>query len=88
MHEFHLMAGLMRKIESIAREHHTKKVTRIKVKLGAFSHISPEHFREHFTFASRGTLAEGSVLEIEACNDPEDPHAQEILLENVEVEAD
>jgi hydrogenase nickel incorporation protein HypA/HybF len=85
MHESSLMADLMRKIETIARQDGAKKVLGVTVKLGALSHMSPDHFREHFALASRGTIAEGAGLKIEVLNDLNDSHAQEILLESVEV---
>ena len=86
MHEASLMAGLMRQVESIARAQHAKKIVGVKIKLGALSHMSPEHFRGHFDVASRGTLAEGAGLSIEVLPDFNDPHAQEILLDSIEVE--
>jgi Zn finger protein HypA/HybF involved in hydrogenase expression len=33
-------------------------VTRISVRLGVLSHFTPQHVREHFEDASRGTIAE------------------------------
>lgn len=86
MHEFSLMADLLRKIESIAAGEGASKVRRVSVKLGALSHISPEHFREHFEEGTRGTLAEGADLDIETLTDIHDPQAQEILLSSLEVE--
>lgn len=86
MHEYSLMADLMRKIESIASQQQVKKVIGVKVKLGALSHISPDHFREHFTHASHQTVAEGAQLIVEVLPDINDPHAQDILLDSVEVE--
>ncbi len=87
MHEFSLINDLMRKIESITREHGGRKIVSIKVSLGALSHISPEHFREHFIQAAAGTVAAGARLEIEQHKDESDPRAQDILLESVEVES-
>jgi hydrogenase nickel incorporation protein HypA/HybF len=86
MHEASLMADLMRKIEAVARQDGAKKVLGVSVKLGALSHMSPAHFREHFAVASQGTLAQGAQLKIEVLENINDPHAQEILLESVEVE--
>ena len=65
MHEFSLMADLLRKIESVAQQQSAIKVSSVKVRLGALCHISPEHFRDHFMMASRGTVAEGADLAIE-----------------------
>jgi hydrogenase nickel incorporation protein HypA/HybF len=60
-------------------------VTSISVRLGALSHMSPEHFREHWEHAAVGTVAEGAEIAIEAASDPADPHAEEILLQSVTV---
>ena len=85
MHEASLMNDLMRKIESSAREQNARKVLGISIKLGALSHMSAGHFREHFSVASQGTLAEGAELKIETLRDLSDPRAQDILLESVEI---
>ena len=86
MHETSLMNDLMRKVEAILSEHHAKRVLSIKVRLGALSHFSPEHFREHFEIAARRTSAEHASLEIELASDTHDPHAQDVMIESIEVE--
>lgn len=85
MHEFSLLKDLLGKIKAIAEENTSEKVIGVKVKLGALAHISPEHFREHFNHAVVGTLAEDAKLEIETLTDMSDPHAQEIILDSVEL---
>ena len=85
MHEFSLLKDLLGKIKAIAEENASDKVIGVKVKLGALAHISPEHFREHFNHAVVGTLAEGAKLEIETLTDMSDPHAQEVILDSVEL---
>lgn len=87
MHEFSLMADLMRKIESVAHQEHAARVAGVKVRLGALCHISPEHFREHFVTASHRTLADGATLEIEVATDPADPRAQDVYLESLTLES-
>lgn len=86
MHEFSLIADLIRKIQSIAREHGAEKIIGVKVKLGALSHTSPEHFREHFTRLSQGTMAEGARIDIEVLTDQTDLYAQTVILDAIEVE--
>jgi hydrogenase nickel incorporation protein HypA/HybF len=81
-----LMADLMRKIERLAREQDAGRVVGLKVVLGALSHFSPAHFREHFEHASRGTVAQGARLVIEAGTDVTDSRAQDVWLDSVEVE--
>lgn len=86
MHEHSLVAGLIGKIESIAHEHGGKKVTGVRVRLGALSQMSGSHFRGHFNDAAQGTAAEGADLEIEEMTDVSSPDAQDIILESVELE--
>lgn len=86
MHEFSLIADLITKIKGIARLERAKKVTGVKVRLGALSHISADHFREHFVHETGGTIAEGATLSVSESDDINDPEAQQIILESVEVE--
>jgi hydrogenase nickel incorporation protein HypA/HybF len=86
MHELSLMTDLMRKIDSVARQQEATRVSSVKVRLGALCHISPEHFRDHFIRASRGTLAEGADLALEVTSDTADPHAQDVYLESLTVD--
>jgi hydrogenase nickel incorporation protein HypA/HybF len=86
MHEFKLIHNVMRKIDEVVREQQGTRATAVKVKLGEQAHISPEHFREHFVDAARGTVAEGAMLEIETIDDWSDPLVHDIVLEELEVE--
>jgi len=86
MHEMSLIHDLMRKIETIAREQNATKVVGVKVRLGALAHISADHFREHFEEEAKGTIADGARLDVELLTDENDPQAQDIMLDSVEVE--
>jgi hydrogenase nickel incorporation protein HypA/HybF len=86
VHEMSLLADLMRKIEAVAAAHGATRVARVTIRLGALAHVSPAHLRGHFVRAAAGGVAEGAELEIVDVQDPRDPHAQEIVLESVEVE--
>ena len=86
MHEMSLMRDLLNRIKTISEKENATRVLSVSVKLGALSHISPDHFREHFVEESQGTIAEGARLEIEASSDVHDPQAQDILLKDVEIE--
>ena len=87
MHEFSLIADLMKKIYVIAHRENAERIVSVRVQLGALSHISPDHFRRHFVIAAHGTPANGARLEIEVSSDVSDTNAQDILLKSVEVEA-
>ena len=63
MHERALMHDVMRKIEEVAAAGGAARVDpRRRCASGALSHFTPEHFREHFADAARGTLAEGAEV--------------------------
>jgi hydrogenase nickel incorporation protein HypA/HybF len=87
MHEYSLMADLLRKIQQLAEQAQANKVTSVKVKLGALSHITPDHFREHFEAAIVGTVAEGATLDVEQSHERHDPNAQDILLQSIDIAA-
>ncbi len=63
MHEKALMDDVMAKILEVADAEGGGRVKRVRVHLGALSHFTPEHFREHFDDAARGTAAEGAEVE-------------------------
>jgi hydrogenase nickel incorporation protein HypA/HybF len=86
VHERKLMDDLMGKIESEARHAGATRVTAVRVRLGALSHFTEAHFREHFEDASRGTVAEGAEVEAELRTDPTEPEAQGVVLKSIEVE--
>lgn len=85
MHEQSLMDDLMNKILSLAEKENAAKVTKISVKLGALSHLSPQHFKEHFDIAAKGTIAENAILDTEEDHNLDDPDAQSILLKSIDV---
>ncbi len=86
MHERAVMEDLVRKLEATARDEGALRVTRVEVRLGALSHFTPAHFREHFEDAARGTLAEGAAVGAELRTDTTAPDAQGVVLESVELE--
>ena len=86
MHERALMLDVIRKIEEVARDGGAGRVTRVGVRLGALSHFTPEHFREHFEEASRGTIAEGAAVDAVVDGGIADERARDVVIESVEVE--
>ncbi|HTW11673.1 MAG TPA: hydrogenase/urease maturation nickel metallochaperone HypA [Solirubrobacteraceae bacterium] len=86
MHERALMADVTRKIEQTALEAGGGRVTRVVVVLGALSHFTAEHFREHFADATSGTVAEGAEVIATVDDDLSAPHAGDVVLESVELE--
>jgi len=86
MHETALVRDVVRRMVELAQSAGARRVPRAKLWLGALSHLSAEHCREHFAVEARDTVAAGAVLEIEMSDDPDNPHAQEVRLESVDLE--
>ncbi len=85
MHEQSVMNHLMNKILMLAEKEKATQVTKVSVKLGALSHMSCEHFKEHFDIAAKGTIAENAQIDAEESNDIHDPDAQAVLLKSIDV---
>ena len=85
MHEKFVIDDLMQKIIEKAQLANAVKVSKISVWLGALSHMSPSHFKEHFQMAALGTIAENAQIDIETSDDIQDPHANRILLRSIEI---
>ena len=85
MHERALMDDLVRKVLAVAESERAERVVRIRVRLGALSHFTPEHFVEHWADASRGTLAEGAEVDATMDEALDGAAAQGVVLESVEV---
>jgi hydrogenase nickel incorporation protein HypA/HybF len=86
MHEQALMLDLVGRIDELAAAEEATAVTRIEVRLGALSHFTPEHFREHFEDAARGTRAEGAEVEATISHDTSAVDAAGVVLETIELE--
>lgn len=86
MHEASLTASLLGRAVAQARAAGAVRIVGLTVRLGALSHLSPEHFRDHFRDAARGTLAEGATLDTIVDTDIRADGAADIRLEAIEVE--
>jgi len=86
LHERAVMATVVGRILELADREHASAVTHVRVRLGALSHFSPDHFREHFEDAARGTIAEGAGVEAVVSSDTTSGDADAVVLESVEVE--
>jgi len=85
VHERALMDDLVRKVVAVADAERATRVVRIRVRLGVLSHFTPEHFREHWVDATRGTLAEGAQVDATLDSELTGDAAQGVVLESVEV---
>ena len=79
------MDDLVAKVVAVAEAEGATSVARIRVRLGALSHFTPEHFVEHWQDASRDTVAEGAQVDATMDDDLAGEAAQGVVLESVEV---
>lgn len=86
MHEHALINDLFRTLDRLAKQHKSTQIKRVSVWMGAFCHISPEHFREHFAHQSLHSVAEGARLDLTVSDDIHDANAQQILLTSVDMD--
>jgi hydrogenase nickel incorporation protein HypA/HybF len=86
VHERGLMRDVIRRVEDVAAAEGSARVTRIAVRLGALSHFTADHFREHFEDAARGTVAESAIVDAVVEDDVANACAREVLLESIELE--
>ena len=85
MHEMALMRDLVRKINEVAAREKSPRVVKITVWLGALSHLTQEHFLDHFRDDAKNTPASGAAVEFEISRDQNDPKARDVVLKSVEV---
>ena len=81
MHERALMRDLLDRVAAAASAEGAARVTRVVVRVGPLSHLTPEHFRGHFVDAARGTVADGAAVDVSA-----DGTGADVLLVSVELE--
>lgn len=86
MHEQSLIDALMRQLDEVAAREGAARITAVRVWCGALSHFTPQHFREHFERAARGSVAEGATVSVEISEDVLHPEAAGVRVESVEVE--
>ncbi|HXY47322.1 MAG TPA: hydrogenase maturation nickel metallochaperone HypA [Thermoplasmata archaeon] len=85
MHEEAMVRDLVRKVEEVARSEGGIRVTRVRLWVGALSHLTARGLRDRWPVATRQTAAEGSDLDLTVSSDPRDPRSTDIVLESVDV---
>lgn len=85
MHEEAQLRDLIRKAEEVARQEHAARVTRVRIWVGARSHLAGPELTAHWAHAVEGTLLEGAEAEVEVSPDRSDPNAERIRLRSLDV---
>lgn len=86
MHEEALLKDLRRKLEELGRRESVDRITGVRLWVGALAHVPEETLRRRWAETVRGTVAEGSRLEVETSDDLADPRAAGIVLLQIDVD--
>lgn len=87
MHEEAMLKDVVRKAEEVARREKAARVTRVRLWVGARSHLAGPELRERWEHAVTGTTLSGSHVEIETSSDGTDPNAESVILRSVDVDS-
>ena len=64
MHETHMIEPIIKGIEEHAKREGGKKISKVHLKIGIYTGIKEESFKETFNVLAKGTLLEGAVLKL------------------------
>ncbi|MCD5397584.1 hydrogenase maturation nickel metallochaperone HypA [candidate division NPL-UPA2 bacterium] len=64
MHESHLIEPLIQGIAEQAKKEGGRRVSRVRLKVGEFTGVKKDSFRETFSLLSKGTILNDAKLEI------------------------
>ena len=62
MHELAITEGIIETAVPAALKGGAKKILKVNLKIGELSGVFPEYIQENFDLLSKGTIAEGAVL--------------------------
>ena len=65
MHELAITQSILDISRKAAEEHGAKRIKRVLIKLGQYSGVVPQCIQYYFDVISKGTVAEGAVLDIQ-----------------------
>ena len=87
MHEAGLMRGLIRQLETLARQNHSERIVGVKLRVRDSGAYAATHFEEHFVAASLGTVAEGASVDVQLVADERHLGDPQITIVSIEVPA-
>lgn len=87
MHEEAMLRDLVRKGEEVARRERASRVTRVRLWVGARSHLAGPELKGRWADAVAHTALAGSEIDIETSRDGDDPNAERVMLRSVDVES-
>ncbi len=86
MHEALLFRDLRQKLVELASDHPQERIVRVRVRLGALSHVDPPALHGAWREIVQGTPVEGAALITQDTLDLSSPDADRVVLESVDLE--
>jgi hydrogenase nickel incorporation protein HypA/HybF len=86
MHEEALLREIREKIVEVAKANGAKRVTKVRLWIGALSEIPGDHMKEEWPRTVDGTIAEGATLDVESSKDIHDPRASDIIVTSLDID--
>lgn len=87
MHDRKIAQDLVRTAGVAALERGASRVSAMRLRIGAHSHIDPEALRGQVEWWSHGTIVEGALVMVErAGSDVGDRHSEDVRLVSIDVE--
>lgn len=86
MHEEAMLHDVVRKAEEVARREGAARVTRVRLWVGARSHLAGPELTERWAHAVAGTSLAGAEVQVESSHDESDPNADTVVLRSLDVE--
>jgi len=81
-----MLQDLVRRAQEVARRERAERVTRVRIWVGALSHLAGPELEARWAHAVRGTSLEGARVEIEVSPDRSDPNAEAVMLRSLDVD--
>jgi hydrogenase nickel incorporation protein HypA/HybF len=79
MHEFKLVADVLKNVLAAAQKNQAKKVSVVRLQVGEHCHAAPDNVEFLFKQAARGSIAEGAKLEIKTIP------GEDLILDSIQV---
>lgn len=80
MHEARLIRDLISQIEQVAHDEQADRVERVRIEIGAQSHVTTESLRAQFELHAHGSVAEEATLDFTKSNDQAAGDSHDIRL--------
>jgi len=87
MHEEAMLRDVVRKAEEVARRQSASRVTRVRLWVGARSHLAGPELKDRWAHAVSGTALSGADVEVEVSRDRSDPNADRLILRSLDVDS-